>query len=157
MPGKRHSSHPLNYEALADFRHEIRLFLNFSEQAARAAGLEPQQHQALLALKGLPRAMRATIRALAERLQIEPHSAVELVNRLERRGLMRRRRGTADRREVLVRLTARGERLLRRLSEPHHAELQSAGPRLLGALAVAMEHAGDAERRGGGAQESVVL
>jgi DNA-binding MarR family transcriptional regulator len=155
VPGKNHSR--LNYEALADFRHEIRLFLNFSERAARTAGLEPQQHQALLALKGLPRGMRATIGALAERLQIEPHSAVELVNRLERRGLIRRRRGTADRREVLVQLTARGERLLRKLSEPHHAELQSAGPRLLRALAVAMEHAGDAERREAGGQESVVL
>jgi len=157
VPGKSHNRNRLNYEALADFRHEIRLFLNFSERAARTAGLEPQQHQALLALKGLPRGMRATIGALAERLQIEPHSAVELVNRLERRGLIRRRRSMADRREVLVQLTARGERLLRKLSEPHHAELRSTGPRLLRALAVAMEHAGDAERHGDDGQESVVL
>src|SRR5487761_1614906 len=78
-----------DYQALADFRYGIRRFLNFSEQAARAAGIEPQQHQALLAIKGLPAARNATIGALAERLQIQHHSAVELADRLEARALLR--------------------------------------------------------------------
>src|ERR1700731_4491393 len=93
----------IDYTALADFRYEIRRFLNFSETAARAAGIEPHQHQALLAIKGLPARQIATVGALAERLQIQHHSAVELTNRLESKGLIRRSRGQADRREVLLR------------------------------------------------------
>ena len=120
-------------QALGEFRYRLRRFLNFSERAARAAGLEPQQHQALLAVKGLPRG-RATVGALAERLQIQHHSAVELVDRLEARRLVHRSRNSADRREVLVRLTSQGERLLGELSSPHRAELRSAGPALLRAL-----------------------
>lgn len=130
-----------DYQALAVLRYEIRRFLNFSEQAARAAGLEPQQHQALLALKGLPRSKNATVGVLAERLQIQPHSAVELIDRLEARGLVRRARSTADRREVLLRPTLQGERLLRELSRAHRAELKSAGPTLLRALEAAMINA----------------
>ena len=124
----------MNYRALAECRYEIRRFLNFSEQAARAAGIAPQQHQALLAIKGLPVGLRATVGVLADRLQIQPHSAVELMNRMETKGLLRRRRSETDRREVLLRLTVRGERLLRELSLPHQAELRSAGPALLRAL-----------------------
>lgn len=131
-----------DYRALAEFRYGIRRFLNFSEQAARAAGLEPQQHQALLALKGLPKSSKATVGVLAERLQIHHHSAVELVDRLEAHGLVRRVRGTADRREVLLRPTPRGERILRELSLPHRAELKSAGPTLLRALKAAISNAG---------------
>jgi len=127
-----------DYQALADFRYGIRRFLNFSEQAARAAGIEPQQHQALLAIKGLPAARNATIGALAERLQIQHHSAVELADRLEARGLLKRIRGRADRREVALRLTRRGEELLAELSLSHRAELRSAGRALLRALETAM-------------------
>lgn len=127
-----------DYQALAEFRYQIRRFLNFSEQAARAAGLEPQQHQALLAIKGLPKARKATVGVLAERLQIQHHSAVEMVNRLEARGLLKRTRNLADRREVLLRLTRQGEVLLRELSLPHRAELRSAGRALLRALENAM-------------------
>jgi DNA-binding MarR family transcriptional regulator len=123
-------------QALGEFRYQIRRFLNFSEQAARAAGVEPQQHQALLAVKGLSGGERATVGALAERLQIQHHSAVELVDRLEARKLVHRSRNTADRREVLVLLTGRGKRLLRELSAPHRKELRSAGPALLRALRV---------------------
>lgn len=124
----------MNYRALAECRYEIRRFLNFSEQAARAAGIAPQQHQALLAIKGLPVGLRATVGVLAERLQIQHHSAVELMNRMETKGLLRRLRSETDRREVLLRLTVRGERLLRKLSLSHQAELRSAGPALLRAL-----------------------
>ncbi|MFZ3217083.1 MAG: MarR family winged helix-turn-helix transcriptional regulator [Candidatus Acidiferrales bacterium] len=128
----------IDYQALADFRFEIRRFLNFSERIVRAAGLEPQQHQALLALKGLPARRLATVGVLAGRLLIRHHSAVELVNRLEAKGLLRRARSAADRREVVLSLTRRGEALLTRLTQPHRAELQSARPKLLAALAAAI-------------------
>jgi DNA-binding MarR family transcriptional regulator len=122
------------YRALADFRYEIRRFLNFSEQAARAAGIEPQQHQALLAIKGLSSNREATIGILAERLQLRHHSAVELATRMEKKKLIHRFRNQTDRRQVLLRLTRRGELRLRNLSQPHRAELRSAGPKLLRAL-----------------------
>ena len=116
------------YRALAEFRYQIRRFLQFSAEAARAHGIEPQQHQLLLAVKGLPEGARPTIRVLAERLQIQHHSAVELVDRLAERGAVRREHDDLDRREALVRLTRRGEALLGRLSLAHHAELETAGP-----------------------------
>jgi DNA-binding MarR family transcriptional regulator len=122
------------YRALAEFRYEIRRFLNFSERATRAAGIEPQQHQALLAIKGLPPDQVATVGYLAERLQIWHHSAVELASRVERKKLIRRSRNPADRRQVFLRLTAAGERLLRDLSHSHSKELRSAGPKLLRVL-----------------------
>ncbi len=99
-----------DYEALAELRYQIRRFLSFSEQAARGAGLEPRQHQLMLALKGLPAQSRPTIGELAERLQIQHHSAVELVNRLVAAGYIRRTRAGEDRREVLLSLTPKGER-----------------------------------------------
>ena len=131
-----------DYQALAQFRYEIRRFINFSEQAARAAGVEPQQHQSLLAIKGLQDAQKATVGALAERLQIQHHSAVELANRLEARGLLRRMRSRADRREVLLALTPRGAKLLKELSLPHLVELRAAGTTLLQALQAVMRTAG---------------
>lgn len=123
-----------DYSALAEFRYQIRRFLHFSEQAARQARIEPRQHQLLLALKGLPIRMRPNIGTLANRLQIRPHSAVELVNRLAKRGLVQRRRGDEDGREVELVVTAKGEAVLHRLSLHHRAELQSAGPALMTAL-----------------------
>lgn len=142
---KRRQARP-DYQALADFRYEIRRFLAFSEEAARRAGLEPQQHQALLALRGLDGKERATIGALARRLMIRHHSAVELAYRLEAPGLIRRSRNDADRREVLLELTARGERLLDKLSAVHRSELRSAGHRLLRALRAVLVHAKGARR-----------
>jgi DNA-binding MarR family transcriptional regulator len=135
----------LNYRALADFRHEIRRFLRFSETAARAAGLEPQQHQLLLALKGLPPDKRPTISVLAERLQIQHHSAVELIDRLGKRGMVRRYRSRTDKRQVLVRLTQSGEDVLRQLSVHHLQELKSAGPVLARVLAVAIASADESD------------
>jgi DNA-binding MarR family transcriptional regulator len=131
----------LNYEVLADFRYEIRRYLNFSERAARTRGVEPHQHQALLALKGLPANAKATVGVLAERLQIQHHSAVELADRLVQRGFLRRSRSQTDRREVLLHLTNSGEEIVWELSLPHRAELRSAGRRLLVALEAALEEA----------------
>lgn len=123
-----------DYHSLAEFRHLIRRFLRFSEQAARAAGLEPKQHQLLLALKGLPNDVRPRIAEVAERLQIQHHSAVELVNRLELAGFVRRQRAAEDRREVLLHLTPYGEKVLQQLSLDHREELRSQGPALLESL-----------------------
>jgi DNA-binding MarR family transcriptional regulator len=123
-----------DYQSLAELRHQIRRFLYFSEKAAKAAGLEPRQHQLLLALKGLPADVRPRIGELAQRLQIQHHSTVELVNRLSDRGFVRRRRGGEDRREVLLSLTPKGERVLRDLSLYHRQELRNAGPALVAAL-----------------------
>ena len=132
-----------DYRALADLRYRIRRFLRFSEQAARAAGLEPQQHQLLLAIKGLPENLQPTIGELANRLQIQHHSAVGLVDRLEERGLVRRRTGDVDRRQVIVELTPRGEAILRELSRFHLAELRTAGPALVQALSALICTTGD--------------
>lgn len=120
-----------DYRALSEFRHLIRRFLRFSERAAHNAGLEPGQHQLLLAIKGLPEDARPRIRDVAERLQIHHHSAVELANRLEAAGLVRREQSTEDRREVFLKLTAKGENTLRQLSLHHREELRSQGPALL--------------------------
>jgi DNA-binding MarR family transcriptional regulator len=125
-----HTVEQLDYRSLAEFRHQIRRFLHFSEMAARDAGLEPKQHQLLLVIKGLPPDLRPTVRTLADRMQLKHHSAVELIDRMERSGLVRRHRAEEDRREVLVALLPKGERLLRTLSLHHQNELQNSGPQL---------------------------
>jgi DNA-binding MarR family transcriptional regulator len=134
------------YRALAEFRYQIRRFLGFSEEQVRAAGLEPQQHQLLLAIKGLPDRAKATIGELAARLQLKHHSTVELVNRLEKLGHVARGLSKDDRRAVIVHLTRSGANILRKLSIAHHQELEIAGPRLARALrSIARQH--DAKRR----------
>lgn len=122
------------FQQLAAFRYRIRQFLHFSEEAARRNGLEPQQHQLMLAIKGLPYGMRPTVSTLAARLCLRHHSTVELVNRLVERGAGVRRPSDQDRREVLVELTPHGEELLQKLSVLHWQELQNAGPELSHAL-----------------------
>src|SRR5262245_15267584 len=117
-----------DFTAMAELRYQIRRFLRFSETAARRAGVEPQQHQLLLAVRGLPEELRPTIGVLAERMQLQHHSTVELIDRLVERGLLFRLRSTDDKRQVLVKLTHDGEELLKRLSLHHLQELQSAGP-----------------------------
>src|SRR5215813_6544767 len=117
-----------NFKAMAELRYQIRCFLRFSENAARQAGIEPQQHQLLLAVKGLPEGATPTVGVLAERMQLQHHSTVELIDRLVERGFLFRLRSTDDKRQVLVKLTHDGEELLKRLSLHHLQELQSAGP-----------------------------
>jgi len=123
-----------DYRILSEFRHQIRRFLSFSTQAAREYGLEPRQHQILLVIKGMPVGVEPTIGEVAERLQIRHNTAVELVDRLEERELVMRRRGVADRRKVYVDLTQQGEDLLKELSLHHLRELRSIGPELVRAL-----------------------
>jgi len=123
-----------DYYALGEFRLRIRRFLHFSEFAARQEGLEPQQHQLLLAVRCLQRDNGPTIGELAEHLLIRHHSAVGLIDRMEERGLIERVRGAGDRRQVKVSLTASGADKLERLSETHRAELRNSGPALVEAL-----------------------
>ena|SRR5215469_5572814 len=123
-----------DYQALAEFRYQIRKFLHFSEQAVQASRLERGQYQMMLAIKGMPEGVRPRIRELANRMQIQHHSAVELVNRLEAGGYVRRERAQDDKREVLLALTSKGERVLSELALHHHEELRSAAPGLVVAL-----------------------
>jgi DNA-binding MarR family transcriptional regulator len=120
----------IDYEALADFRYQLRQFLSFSEKAAHEAGITPRQHQALLAIKGFPGRDHVSIGELAEQLQIAHHSAVELTDRLAGHNLVNRRNSTEDRRSVLLRVTKKGENLLAKLSLAHRAEIQRMGPAL---------------------------
>ena len=123
-----------DYQALAEFRYQIRSFLHFSEQAVKKAGLQRGQYQLMLAIKGIPPGVRPLIRELAHRMQIRHHSAVELVNRLEARGYVHRSRAENDRREVLLELTPTGEKILSELALHHHKELRSSAPELVDAL-----------------------
>ena len=123
-----------DYRSLAAFRYEIRKFLAFSERAASDAGIEPKQHQLLLAVRGLPPGSRPTVGVIAERLCVRHHTTVSLVDKLEKRGLLRRERGTEDRREVLLHLTPEGESVLRGLSALHREQLRSVGPTMVAAL-----------------------
>lgn len=128
--------------ALAAFRYELRCFLAFSEQAAREAGIEPQQHQLLLALGGLPAGLRPNIRTLAERLCVQHHTTVALVDKVEQRGLVVRERSTEDKREVLLRLTSAGNQVLQELSRTHRDHLQNVGPEMLAALGAILDDRG---------------
>lgn len=118
-----------DYETLAAFRYLLRRFIHFSEEAAKTNSITPQQHQALLAIKGFPERDQVTIGELAERLQLRHHSVVGLVNRLVKEKLVTRKPGE-DRREVLVQLTDHGEQVLAGLSHIHRAELKKIGPKL---------------------------
>ncbi len=118
------------YERLAAFRYHLRQFLHFSELAARQAGLTPRQYQALLAIKGYPGRETITIGELAEQLHIAHHSGVGLVDRSVAQNLIAREQGVEDRRQVYLRLTKRGSRILERLSGAHRAEIRRLGPRL---------------------------
>lgn len=124
----------LDYRTLADLRYQLRRFLRVREVAARRAGVEPQQYLVLLQIKGLEGRAVPTIGALAERLQIRHHAAVQLVDRLARRDMVERRRDGTDRRAVAVGLRPAGESLLRRLARQSLAELTEEGPQLVVSL-----------------------
>jgi DNA-binding MarR family transcriptional regulator len=118
------------YEMLAAFRFALRQFLRFSEEAAHEAGVTPRQHQALLAIKGYPGRDQVTVSELAERLQVQHHSAVGLVDRLVAESLVSRRPSGEDRRVVYIRLTPGGERILAGLATAHREQLSRIGPEL---------------------------
>lgn len=123
-----------DYRALAEFRYEIHRYLGLSDRAARSEGLHPGQYRLLLILKGLPEGIEPTIGNLAERLGLRHHSTVELVDRLEQRGLIQRERSVHHRSFVFVRITPKGEAILRKLVQSRKKELQKAGPILVKAL-----------------------
>jgi DNA-binding MarR family transcriptional regulator len=130
---------PEEYRALAELRHRIRLFVREGDANARAAGLEPQQYLILLAIRGLPEKTEATIRAIADRLALQHHSVVELVDRLEQHGLVRRTRGRDDRRRVFVSLLPRGEKLLEEVARHRISELRASGTALVAAIEALLE------------------
>mgnify|MGYP001546391480 CR=1 FL=1 len=131
-PGMAHPQklRKAQHETLAAFRYALRKFIHFSETAAHAVGVTPQQHQALLAIKGFPGRDRVTVGELAERLQLRHHSAVGLINRLVAEKLVARAPSNADRRQVLVQLTRRGEKTLEKISFAHRRQLSRIGPEL---------------------------
>lgn len=137
MPAKRLTDS--DYQGLAAFRHALRRFLAFSEARAREVGLTPQQHQALLSIKGgYPDRAEISIGDLARHLLIKNHSAVELVGRLVAAGLVERGPARADRRRVVVTITAKGEALLARISDANLHELAAAAP-LMGDFLAGLE------------------
>ena len=125
----------MDYTRLAEFRASLRRFLRRSEEIAEGLGLTPQQHQALLAIKGFPGGDRPTVGALARRMQMRHNSAVGLMNRLGEHGYVERVRSQDDRRKVHLELTAKGEALLAKLTAAHRVELRSLGPKLTQLLA----------------------
>lgn len=133
-PGPRFNA--ADFQRLSAFRHALRRFLAFSEQAARAAGLTPQQHQALLAIKGAPQPEAASVGYLADQLLLAPNSAAELADRMVRSGLLARAEAAADRRKVVLSLTPTAEAALQLLSEAHVRELRYSAPILDGLMAL---------------------
>lgn len=128
-----------DYQRLAGFRFMLRQFLEFSAAAARARGLTPSQHQALLVIRALSISGKATIADVARQLLSRHHSTVELVDRLDRLGLIRRRVDAEDRRRVTLVLTPRAARLLERLSATHLDELRRVGRALQAMLRMLQE------------------
>jgi DNA-binding MarR family transcriptional regulator len=127
------------YRALAELRYRIRHFIQKGDAAAQRASLEPQQYLMLLAIRGLPKGAVATIRTLAERMALKHHSAVELIDRLESHGLVRRSRSPGDKREVRVSLLPRGSKLLERVARERLSELKSSGMALADAITALVE------------------
>lgn len=125
---------PSEYQAMAELRYRVRLFLREGDAAARSAGLEPQQYLLLLAIRGMPDGASANIQSLADSLLIRHHSAVELVDRLEKNGYVRRVRGREDRREVLVCLLPKGQRVLERVVQQRVSEMRAGGRQLIRAI-----------------------
>jgi DNA-binding MarR family transcriptional regulator len=119
-----------DYALLAAFRFALRSFLHFSESAAEESGLTAQHYQAMLVVRGCPEDRRITINDLAQQLLIRHHSAVGLVDRLEKQGLVARETSPSDKRKVHLRLTAKGDRVLERLAGVHQEELRRIAPQL---------------------------
>lgn len=127
------------FRSLAELRYQIRRFIQDGDVTAREAGLEPQQYLLLLALRGLPRGSDASIRTLAERLSLQHHSAVELVDRMEEHGYVKRTRSSKDRRQVLVAMQPRGDKLLQEVARKRLIELRSNGHEFVDAISALLE------------------
>jgi len=127
------------YRALGELRYLIRRFLQEGDTTAKQAGLEPQQYLLLLAVRGLPTGQDATISALANRLSLRHHSTVELIDRMEGHGYVKRLRGREDRRQVLVSLQPRGAKLLEKVVEQRIIELRANGRDLVAAIGELLE------------------
>ncbi len=127
------------YRALGELRYLIRRFLQEGDTTAKQAGLEPQQYLLLLAVRGLPTGQSATISTLANRLSLRHHSTVELIDRMEGHGYVKRLRGREDRREVLVSLQPRGAKLLEKVVEQRIIELRANGRDLVAAIGELLE------------------
>ena len=143
-----------DYRALAALRYQIRLFLREGDAAARRAGLEPQQFLLLLALRGLPEGVEATIQTLAERLALKHNSTVELIDRLEKRGYVRRSRSRDDRRCVLVSVLPRGEKVLEHVVRQRITEVRAGGAALVNAIDALLEPKLKSRKKDKGAQRS---
>jgi DNA-binding MarR family transcriptional regulator len=124
----------IRLKLLADFRYNLRLFLQFSEKAAARFKLQPQQHQLMLQIAGAPRGIEATVGYATTRLGLRHNTVVELSKRCEEAGLIKRRQLEADRRKVVLDLTSKGRRTLEALSDDHARELNELAPRLIKTL-----------------------
>ncbi|HZU33530.1 MAG TPA: MarR family winged helix-turn-helix transcriptional regulator [Candidatus Angelobacter sp.] len=122
------------YLALGEFRYQLRKFMRYMEEATRLQGVNPQQYQLVLAIKSLPKDAVPTISQLAERMQLNHNSMVELVDRCEEQNLIRRNRSANDRRQVTLSVTPEGETLLRKLGVAAQHELRERGPALVAAI-----------------------
>src|SRR5437868_6737015 len=129
-----------DYRALAELRYQIRQFSREGDASARQFGLQPQQYLLLLAIRGMPEGAQTTIRTLAERLALKHNSTVELIDRLETCGYVRRRRSSDDRRCVLVSLLPRGEKLLQQAARQRIMELRAGGATLVTAIDALLRH-----------------
>lgn len=137
---KKQLSRP-EYRALAEFRYQIRRYLRYMEEAARSYGYHPQQYQLLLAIEGLPDGKTPTIKTLAERMQLNHNSTVELVDRCEKGGLLQRTHDGINRREVTLAPTSAGKRMMEDQASASRAELREIGPVLFASLQRLMEEA----------------
>ncbi len=141
---KAKSSRPLTeaeYMALAEFRFQLRKFLRHMEEEAREFQINPQQYQLVLAIKGLPKGEVPSISCMAERMQLNHNSMVELVDRCEDHGLVRRVRSGTDRRQVTLSITTEGEIMLKKLGSAARIELRSVGAQLVDSvLKITGEH-----------------
>jgi DNA-binding MarR family transcriptional regulator len=125
---------PSQYQTLSEFRHQLSAFLRRRRNAAEKVGLEAQQYEFLLALKGFPDRAQPNIKQIAEQLLLQHHSAVELAGRLEKRGLLRRRRSPHDRRSVWLSVTKLGDKILEQVAQYSFSQLQHEAPALLRTL-----------------------
>jgi DNA-binding MarR family transcriptional regulator len=131
---------PFEYQTLSEFRHQLAGFLRRRRRAAEAVGLEAQQYELLLAIKGLPAGKQPTVKQMAEQLQIQHHSAVELASRLAKRGFLQRERSPGDRRLVLLSITKPGEKVIEQVVQYSFKQLENEAPALLKSLGRILKH-----------------